>query len=293
MSVSQMFETFTAGLQLPASKKESIAKRTGLIARRLNLEFRSTSSDSSNRFYGGSYGRNTAVNSLSDVDLMCVLPYSVYERFNAYASAKQSSLLQAVKAALLVTYPNSTMYVDGQIVKIPYVDGITFEVVPVFENTDGSYTYANTNNGGSWEVCKPKEEINAFFQRDKESNLNLVMLGRMARAWRDYNSVAMSGMLIDTLAWQFIETWGSKDKSYLYYDWLSRDFFKWLSERDKSQTYWRVPGSGAYAFKGGDFHAKAAAAYVSALAAVTNCERQEWWAAKQKFRSIYGTSFPQ
>lgn len=292
MSVSQMFETFTAQLQLPLAKKQSISSRTASITRRLNLDFRLTNSDSANRFYGGSYGRNSAVNSLSDVDLLYILPYSVYTRFNAYAVAKQSSLLTAVKSSLLTTYPGSNIFTDGQIVKIPYTDGITFEIVPVFANVDGSYTYADTNNGGSWQTCRPKQEIDAFIVRNREANYNLVMLGRMIRAWRDCNAVAMSGMLIDTLAYQFMENWHYRDKSYLYYDFLTRDFFKWLYERDREQTYWRVPGSGAYAFKGGAFHPKAGIAHTAALAALDHLEKHEFWAAKQKYREIYGTSFP-
>lgn len=288
-----MFESFAAALKLPAAKKQSISSRTSTITRRLNKDFRETDSDTANRFYGGSYGRNSAVNSLSDVDLLYVLPYSVYVKYNALTSGKQSALLKAVKESLLKTYPGSNFFVDSQIIKIPYTDDITFEVVPVFLNTDGSYTYADTSNGGSWQVCKPKEEIDAFAERNKATNMNLVELGRMVRAWRDRNSVGMSGMLIDTLAWQFIEDWAHKDKSYLYYDYLTRDFFKWLSERDKTQTYWRVPGSGAYAYKGGPFHAKAETAYDSALAAIKNLEKMEFWAARQKYRSIYGTIFPE
>jgi hypothetical protein len=293
VSVSQIFESFAAALQLPTAKKQSISSRTAKITRRLNKDFRETDSDTANRFYGGSYGRNTAVDSLSDVDLLYVLPYSVYVQYNALTSGKQSALLRAVKESLLKTYQGSNIFVDSQIVKIPYTDGITFEVVPVFRNTDGSYTYADTSNGGSWQVCKPKQEIDAFVERNKATNMNLVVLGRMVRAWRDKNSVGMSGMLIDTLAWQFIEDWAHKDKSYLYHDYLTRDFFKWLSERDKIQTYWRVPGSGAYAYKGGPFHAKAETAYDSALAAIKNLEGNEFWAARQKYRSIYGTGFPE
>lgn len=288
-----MFESFAAALQLPAAKKQSISSRTATITRRLNKDFRATESDTANRFYGGSYGRNTAVNSLSDVDLLYVLPYSAYVEYNAMTNGKQSALLKAVKESLLKTYPGSNIFVDSQIVKIPYTDGITFEVVPVFLNTDGSYTYADTSNGGSWQICKPKEEIEAFAERNKATNMNLVELGRMVRAWRDRNSVGMSGMLIDTLAWQFIEDWAHKDKSFLYYDYLTRDFFKWLSERDKTQTYWRVPGSGAYAYKGGPFHSKAETAYDSALAAIKNLENKEFWAARQKYRSIYGSIFPE
>ena len=38
-------------------------------------------------------------------------------------------------------------------------------------------------------------------------------------------------MLIDTLAYQFIDGWGYKDKSYLYHDFLVRDFFYYLGKQ--------------------------------------------------------------
>lgn len=292
MSVAEIFSSFAGALKIPEAKKASIARRTAAITRRLNRDFRNTDSEVANRFYGGSYGRNTAVDSLSDVDLLYVLPYATYERFNAYTSARQSALLQAVKTSLLRTYPGSNIYVDGQIVKIPYTDGITFEVVPVFNNTGGGYVYADTNGGGSWQVCRPKEEINEFYSRNKEANCNLVVLGRIVRSWRDHHGISISGMLIDTLTYQFIEAWAYKDKSFLYYDYLTRDFFLWLSERDRSQNYWRVPGSGAYAWKSGGFVQQAAAAYGLALAAIESLEKQHYWAASQKFRTIFGPCFP-
>ena len=47
----------------------------------------------------------------------------------------------------------------------------------------------------------------------------------MVRAWKEKCNVPISGILIDTLAYKFIENWTYKDKSYLYYDFMSRDFF--------------------------------------------------------------------
>jgi hypothetical protein len=192
-----MFEEFCRALPLSGTQRSSIASRTATITRRLNSDFRATASDTANRFYAGSYGRNTALASVSDIDLMYVLPYSTYVQYNAYANNKQSALLQAVRASLNMTYPNSAVVADGQIVQIGFTDNITYEIVPVFVNTDESYTFPDSNNGGSWRTCKPKHEINEFATRDANCNRNLVELGRMARAWRDNNSVKMTGMLID------------------------------------------------------------------------------------------------
>lgn len=292
MSVADWFREFCNSLPPGASKRSSIGDRTARITRRLNTDFRDTTSDTANRFYAGSYGRNTAVASVSDIDLMYVLPYSVYKKYDEYSSNGQSALLQAVKASIEKTYPNSVVVADGQIVQIPFTDNVTFEIVPVFLNNTGSYTFADANSGGSWKVCWPKDEINAFATRDAACNYNLVQLGRMARAWRDANSVPMSGMLIDTLAYQFIENWEYRLKSYLFYDYMTRDFFDYLARQDVSQDHWRAPGSQSWARRTGSFERKARAAHSLAVDAIDNAVADQSWAAKYKFRQIYGTQFP-
>lgn len=292
MSVAQMFEGFCAQLPVPATQKQSIASRTATITRRLNTDFRATTSDTANRFYGGSYGRNTAIASVSDIDLLYEMPFEVYKRFHAYGTNGQSALLQAVRNSLNTTYSGSVVLADGQIVRIPFTDGITYEIVPVFVNDDQSYTYADSNQGGGWKVCKPKHEIDAFKTRNAEANGNLVALGRMARAWRDTNEVPMNGMLLDTFAYQFLETWGYRDKWFLYYHYMTRDYFAFVASQDRSQTFWRAPGSGSYVYKNGAFQAQAKEAYTTALAALQNIANNETWAAKQKYRQIYGTAFP-
>jgi hypothetical protein len=292
MSVSQMFEAFCCNLPVPAEKRVSISDRTARIVRRLNSDFRATSSDTANRFYGGSYGRNTAVTSISDIDLMYILPYSTYNQYNAYTGNKQSSLLQAVRSSLNTTYPNSPVVADGQIVQIKFTDGITYEIVPVFENADASYTFPDSNNGGSWKTCKPKHEILEFAARDKLCNWNLVQLGRMVRAWRDNHNVPMNGMLIDTLAYQFIGAWQYRDKSYIYYDYLTRDFFSFLAQQNKNQTYWLSPGSASYVWRSGSFEYKARQAELVAIDAIAHLAANQFWAARQKYRQIYGTLFP-
>lgn len=287
-----MFEDFCSQLVLTQNLRSSISTRTGRIVGRLNSDFRNLASSTANSIYTGSYGRSTAVPGFSDIDLICVLPYATYVQYNAYGGNKQSSLLQAVRASLNNTYLNSAVIADGQIVKINFSDNITYEIVPAFANNEGGYTYADSNNGGAWKSCKPKHEIDAFSTRDAESNRNLVVLCRMVRAWRDHNTVSMSGMLIDTLAYQFMANWVHKDRSYLYYDYLTRDFFSYLGQLDRNQTYWLAPGSGSYVSRSGAFELKARATAAVAIAAIQNLQAEQFWAAKQKFRQIYGGLFP-
>lgn len=292
MGVAEWFSQFCGTLRMDQPKRSSLAARTGRITRAVNNYFRQYDSDTAFRFYVGSLGRNTAIPSVSDVDLLCELPVSVYNQYDAYVGNGQSALLSAVRTAIRTTYPTSEVAGDGQVVSISFTDGVTYEVLPAFLNVARGYTFADANGGGSWKSCKPKDEINAFATRNTECNANLVELGRMARAWRDQNNVPMNGMLIDTLAYQFIATWQHRNKSYLYFDCLTRDFFSFLASRDSNQAFWLAPGSGSYVKRTGSFEYKARQAELRALEAIAYQAEGYEWSARSKYREIYGSGFP-
>ena len=83
-------------------------------------------------------GRNTAIQGFSDLDMLFQLPYSVYEQYDRYAGNGQSALLQAVKNSIEKTYSKTSLRVDGQVILVPFTDGITLEVVPAFVSSPGS-----------------------------------------------------------------------------------------------------------------------------------------------------------
>ena len=210
----------------------------------------------------------------------------------SYSTNGQSALLQEVKGVLQKTYSTSFVKGDGQVIGINFTDGINFEIVPAFINKDDSYTYPDSNDGGSWKTTDPRKEIVAMNTRNSDTNKNLKRLCRMARAWKEKCNVSMSGIWIDTLAYKFIGDWEYKDKSYLYYDFMSRDFFEYLKNIDTSQSYWLAPGSNRYVWKSGSFQSKAKTAYDNAVAAISYESDNKSYSAKQKWREIYGTKFP-
>ena len=212
------FSTFCSNLQVRDGG--TISNRYKNITRRLNTDFWSTTSDTSHSLYVGSYGRNTAIKGFSDLDMIFQLPPPLYRQYNEYSGNGQSALLQAVKKSIEKTYSTTSIRADGQVILVPFNDGITFEVVPAFINTDDSYTYPDANNGGKWRVTNPKPEIEAIRSRNNDCNRNLVRLCRMMRAWKSKWSVPIGGLLIDTLAYQFIDDWEYKDKSFFYYNYM-------------------------------------------------------------------------
>ncbi|UOO89188.1 nucleotidyltransferase domain-containing protein [Vitreoscilla massiliensis] len=269
---------------------ETIRTRCNTITKRINSDYWSIDSDSKNRLYVGSYGRGTEI-WVSDIDLLVILPNSFYHRFNDYTNNGQSALLNHVKDTLRKTYSTSFIKGDGQVVGIKFSDGIEFEVVPAFSVTDGSFLYPDTNNGGSWKVTNPRAEIKAMNELNVITKKNLKNFCRMIRAWKETNNVQISGILLDTLAYKFLENWKYKDKGYVYYDWMTRDFFNYLMNQDINKEYWLAPGSNRRVYKTGNFQNKAQKAFNLAVSAIQDEEKYPAL-AKSNWRAIYGTKFP-
>ena len=291
MGLADWFETFNSNLRMTKATTDAISHRYKTMTSRINLDFWSINSDTQNSLYVGSYGRGTAIH-ISDIDVLFVLPVEKYHQYNKYTTGGQSALLQEVKNSIAKTYSTTHMRADGQVIVLEFTDKIRFEIVPCFLNQDkATYTYPDTNNGGSWKVTKPKEEIAEINSANNLWNKNLKRLCRMARAWKDTWDVPMGGLLIVTLAYNFMKSWEHRTESYLYYDWMSRDFFKYLSEQNKSQSYWLAVGSNQQVNRKGSFENKALQCYNLSLTAI-NYEKDYEWSAKQKWREIYGTKFP-
>ena len=289
MSVANWFENFNNNLRMSKDNVENIAYRYKRITKQLNKDFYSSESENLHSLYVGSYGRGTDI-VVSDIDMIFQLPYLVYVQYNSYTGNGQSALLQAVKKSIEKTYI-STMKADGQVIVITFTDGIVFELVPAFINKDDSFTFPDSHDSGTWKNTNPKPEISEMTQKNTDWNKNLKRLCRMARAWKYKWDVPIGGLLIDTFAYNFMANCSYKDKSYYYYDLISRDFFQYLSQQNSEQSYWLSPGSRQYVMRKGKFEYKAKQCYNLSLEAIEK-EKDNPTAAKSKWRDIYGTKYP-
>ena len=292
MGVAEDFYEFRRRYLIPISTISSISRRYRSITRRLNIDFYGSSSETAHSLYVGSYGRDTAVRGISDLDVGFRLPVRFYTQYNGHKGNGQSALLQTVRASLKRTFPNSSLGGDGQVVAIKFKDGITFEILPYFLLKKGTWTYPCSNKGGTWKSCRPRLEIAAIKKRNNSTNKNLKSLCRMTRVWKDAQSVKISGMLIDTLAYQFIGNWRYRKQSYSYYDQMMRDFFEFLYLQDKEKERWCAPGSRSFVVRKGGFRSKAKTAFIKASKAVQYNANNHAWSRRQKWREIFGTRYP-
>ncbi|MGM7318430.1 SMODS domain-containing nucleotidyltransferase [Idiomarina sp. ST10R2A5] len=283
MPISDMFSDFLDNIKVDSA--DTISLRYGEISSALNKCFRDTDSKTANSLRVGSYGRWTAIKSVSDLDMMYIMPKSKWDH---YKDGKQSKLLSDARDAIKARYRTTKVKVDQLIVKVSYAD-FDVEVQPVFENDDGSYTFPYTYDGGSWKKTKPCEEMAAMTEFDKQKNRNLRRLCKMTRAWKNRHGVVMGGLLVDTLAYNFLKSTSNYDnKSFTSYDELCRDFFAYLKDQP-DQDHYKALGSNQNVNVKKKFQPKAKKAYnlcVKAIQAGTENKAYGRW------KKVFGRDFP-
>lgn len=280
-----MFKEFLSNLAVDDEKAETFSSRYGEITRALNQEFRETDSKSNNSLKVGSYGRWTGIKGISDLDMLYIMPANKWNEYDKEGG--RFKLLQDTKSAIKSRYSSTKVKVDTLVVCVTFTD-FHVEVQPVFEQSDGSFLYPNSRYD-KWKPTKPKEEIAAAFNMNQNTNRNYRRLCKMIRAWRNEHSLAMGGLLIDTLVHKFFESNDTYDnKSYDYYDEMVRDFFKFLYELTEQSEYCAL-GSNQRVKVKQKFQPKAKKAYDLCLEAI-DAENQK--NVNDKWRKVFGRNFP-
>lgn len=270
---------------LAVDNHETIELRYGEITRALNQEFRSTDSRTANSLQVGSYGRWTAIKGISDLDMLYIVPASCWD---GYKDGGQYRLLSRTCDAIKSRYPKTDVRVDGLVVRVLYKD-FHIEVQPVFELDDGSFKYPHTADGGSWKITKPRLEMQAMTEFDQQKNRNLRRLCKIARAWKNRHGVAMGGLLIDTLAHNFLRSTADYDtSSYSRYDEMARDFFAYLGDQ-VDQEYYAALGSGQRVKVKKKFQRKAKKALGLCEDAIAAAGKA---GVHKKWRKVFGKAYP-
>lgn len=283
MTDAQKFESFLSNIKVDSH--EQIDRRYKEITKALNKYFRNTESEVANSFMIGSYGRYTGIKSISDLDMIYVIPSSLKDKYRG----KPYELLADTKKAIGNHYSTTCKKVDQCIVSVQFTN-FTFEVQPAFEeegDDDGPYyKYPYTYEGKNWYIVKPKQE-QAAIRKFKTKNLRL--LCKMIRAWKNNSGQKIGGLVIDTLAYNFLSSTTDYDKGgFGVFGHMMRDFFKYMSNQPE-QSYYLAPGSNQHVNVKKKFQRKAKQAYnncVEALAETDHVKSCMIW------QNVFGKFFP-
>lgn len=283
MTDAQKFETFLNNIKVDSH--EQIDRRYREITKALNKFFRNTESETANSFMIGSYGRYTGIKSISDLDMIYVVPSSLKEKYRG----KPYDLLADTKTAIGNHYSTTLKKVDQCIVSVQFTN-FTFEVQPAFEEEGDDvgpfYKYPYTYEGKNWYIVKPKQE-QAAIRNFKTKNLRL--LCKMVRAWKNNSGQKIGGLLIDTLAYNFLNSTTNYDSGgFSLFGYMIRDFFYFLSNQ-QDQAYYLAPGSNQRVNVKKRFQRNAKKAYNLCVEAI---EESDTLKSCRIWRKVFGRFFP-
>lgn len=285
MTTSASFSTFLDNIKVDNFQK--IGDRYKEITKKLNKTFRDTDSETANSLQVGSYGRYTGIKGISDLDMLYIMPKG---KWDIYKNSP-NKLLADVRDALRERYPNTDICYDRLVVDVFFKD-FTFEVQPVFEEAseDGyiNYKYPDTKYG-CYKITKPKQEQNAMTEFKNDHGGHHRLLCKMTRSWKNTMGVAMGGLLVDTLAYNFLKEKDEYDfATYSDFDDMCKDFFEYLKDQPK-QDHYQALGSNQDVKVKHPFRNKAKDAYEKAKKAIeheTDEQRNDAW------REVFGKNFP-
>lgn len=283
MTASEIFDGLLDNLKVDNS--ETIANRRNEIAKTLNREFRGTEGSTQNQMMVGSYGRFTAIRGISDLDMIYILPPSL--RGSYQDEDGPGKVLAKVRKGILRRYAASDVSVSQLVVVVQFQD-FKFEVQPVFENEDTSFSYPDTHSQ-SWKVTKPRDEIATIRDHNELTRGNLRNLSKMTRAWKNAHGIQMGGLLIDTLVYNFFQkTTDFNGATTMSYDNMVRNFFQFLS-KEEDHEYYVAPGSRQHVRVKKKFQSKAKQAYKLCLEAI---DADSQVGANKKWKAIFGRPVP-
>ena len=281
MDILTLFDGLIENLKVSNAKE--IKDRRDEITKALNQAFRGNDSTSDNRLMVGSWGRNTAINGVSDLDLIYVLPSSLRDDYRKSGGPRKA--LEAAKYAIAEHYSTSEIRVDRLVVSLKFTNYL-FEIQPVFETESGDFEYPDTYSD-SWKITKPRAEIQAMKNINESTEGDARLLCRLARAWKNKNDVPMGGLLIDTLVHRFLTSTDLYSPEAALFETV-RDFFKYLSELPK-QSNFNALGSNQKVKVKKNFQGKAKHAYGLCVDAI---EAEGKASMVSKWKKVFGKFVP-
>jgi hypothetical protein len=292
------FRRFMANVEPMPKQQKDVATTAVRIVECLNRKFWGgpPGEGIQTAILAGSWGKGTPARLSSDMDIVFLLPWSMYHRYEGRQGNKQSDILQEVKNALLPTYWNTDIKGDGPAVVLRF-SNYKIEVVPSFLERDFAIgdpavvvLTCNTRDGGMYRRSAPIAERAQIDSHDSRWNGDLRALICMAKTWKRHCTVPIGSYLIDQLAIEFLSGWANAGKGAFWYDWMMRDFFNFMLTR---QHGWGLlPVSNALFVYGDAWASKAATAARNATNAWIYEQKDLNVAAGEAWQKIFGSLIP-
>lgn len=277
------FKKFATNIRLTDAQKEDAKTKYTGVCECLYKKYYDGAYDGNSKFLFGSYKTRTNTRPLSesqDVDVLFKIPEETYKKFKDYESNGPSALLQEVREALKEKYTTTeTIKAWGKVVLVKMSENHhNVEVLPAYEQEDGTFLIPNSDDGGIWESFDPRAQVDEFTGSNADTNYLTADLTRMMKTWvkttasMNYESYSLLNNVMSFLRQSSVYNEGAE---YSDYHLVVRDFFDYL---DRICTY--------------SLKSHVSTALSRAKKAVDYLDQNKPKEASDELRKIFGNEFP-
>lgn len=226
MSINDQFLKFYDNIKLtPAQRDDAVNKHTGVCKKLHDYYYPTTEYNGSTKLLIGSYAKHTHIRPARDIDVIFIMPPEKFDQYDDNQSNCQSQLLQDVKKILEEKYPNTPIRADEKVVVLEFSDTKhNVELLPAWENNDGTFKIPNSVNGGSWENWDPRLEIKNVSDSDAITGKTRALV-RMVKKWSENCTAKIKSYKIENAVIGFFNI--NTDYS-LEYPVLVKNFFEYF-----------------------------------------------------------------
>ncbi len=118
---------------------------------------------------------------------------------------------------------------------------LTLRILPCLPLELGGYEVATVPVNATWRHVHPDAELESLKKANQASGNKARHLIRMLKCWQRHRKVAIPSIALEQLAIEFMELWTYQRRSVLFYDWMVRDFFFWVSHQSHRRL--TLPGN--------------------------------------------------
>ncbi|MDD5693239.1 MAG: nucleotidyltransferase [Patescibacteria group bacterium] len=208
MGLNREFEKLHENIKLTSAQLEDARTKYDGVCKRVhdNL-YPEIEYSGKTKFLIGSFGKDTSIRPPRDVDVIFIMPQDKFESYNDNTSSAQSQLLQDIRDILKGSYPTTeSIKAWGKVVVIEFSEGChNVELLPAWENEDGTFKIADTSSGGRWEDVDYRSEISSLSTSNNVTGGKTKALVRMIKKWAggcvslDLKSFEIEATVIDFL----------------------------------------------------------------------------------------------
>lgn len=234
MSTQEHFLEFYEKIKLtPLQREDAKTKYKGVCKKLHDHYYEGIEFNGNTKLLIGSYGKKTNIRPPRDVDVLFIMPPDKFKQYADNESNGQSQLLQDIKKILSEKYTTTDKIKGwGKVVLVQFSDGThNVELLPAWENEDGSFKIPNSENGGRWETWDPRKEIKKIKDSDSKTGKTKALI-RMIKKWSEC-SVNLKSFNIENKVIAFFQNGDSYEEEYST---LVRNFFQYFKKTNTAEN---------------------------------------------------------